>query len=69
MFSSGLFERGALGFDDCQQVIPGFHKRLGAFVLQLGGQGVHVDACLGELRQNLFSGQPPSAAMIGPASP
>ena len=67
-FSSGLFERGALGFDDRQQVVPGFHERLRALILQSSGQGIHVDTRLAELGQT-FSAAAPSAAMIGPASP
>ena len=53
--SRSLLERGALGFDDRQQLVPGFHERLRAFVLQSRGQSIHVDTGLGELRQNLFA--------------
>ena len=48
-------ESGALRCDHCHQVVPGLHERLRSFVLKLGGQGIEVDAGLGELRQHLFA--------------
>ena len=50
-----FLERGALGCDHRQQFVPGFYKRLRAFILKLRGQGVHVDAGLRKLGQDFFS--------------
>ena len=42
--STGLLEGGALGGDHRHQFVRGFDERRGSFVLQLGGQGVDIDA-------------------------
>src|SRR5713226_6062172 len=47
---TGLLERGALHRDHTHQVVPRLYKRLGSFILKPGGQGIDVDAGLGELR-------------------
>src|SRR5262245_62447432 len=52
MSSAGLPHDVALRSDDRQQLVPGFHERLGAFVLQPGGQGIDIDAGLGEFREH-----------------
>src|SRR5260370_34426669 len=50
-----LPEVGALGDDHLHELVPGFHEGLRSLVLELGGQRVHVDPGLGELRQHLLA--------------
>src|SRR5262249_41018689 len=49
---AGLRQGRALGGDHRHEFVPGLHERLRALVLELGGQGVAVDAGPGELRQH-----------------
>ena len=49
------FERATLGSDYAQEFVPGFDKRLCAFLLKLGSQGINIDSGLGELYQHFFA--------------
>src|SRR4029450_706375 len=53
--SAGLFQCLALGCDARYQVAPGLVKRLGAVALELGGEGVDVDARTAEAVQHLLT--------------
>jgi hypothetical protein len=39
---------------DIDQILPGLYKRLGAIVLNLGGQSIDLDATVGELPERNF---------------
>ena len=52
---TGLRQGSALGGDHLHEFVPGFDERFGPFVLELGGQGVDVDAGPGELRQHFLA--------------
>ena len=49
---------GGLGGNNCHEFLPGFHERLRAFLLELGSQGINIDAGAGEPRQHLFAVSP-----------
>src|SRR5262249_25560125 len=49
---TGLRQGGALGGDHRREFVPRLHERLRPVVLELGGQGVAVDASPGKLRQH-----------------
>jgi len=51
----GALERGILGGDHVHQLVPGADKRLRPFVLKPGRQGVDIDTCLRELRQDFLA--------------
>src|SRR5262249_45162531 len=40
---SGLLQDSALGGDYLHEFVPGFDKRFGPFILELGGQSIDVD--------------------------
>src|SRR5262249_35938777 len=52
---TGLRQDRALGGDHRHEFVPGLHERLRTFVLEPGGQGVAIDAGLGELRQHCLA--------------
>src|SRR5262245_46948189 len=51
--SAGGHEVGALGGDHVHELVPGVDERLRAFVLELTGEGVQVDAGAREPGQDL----------------
>ena len=47
---TGLRQSSTLGGDHLHKLVPGFDKRFGTVFLELGGQGINVDAGPGEPR-------------------
>ena len=64
---SDLLECVALRCDYRHQFVPGFHKRLRAFLLELSSENVNVNARFGDWAST-SSQSPSSAAMIEPSS-
>jgi len=55
---------GALGGDHFHEFVPGVDERLRAFILELAGEEVHVDAGPGEPGQNFLA-----VATVGGSAP
>src|SRR5436309_249855 len=54
-FSARLVQGGALGGDHVHELVPGADERLRAVVLELAGEGVHIDAGSGEPGQHVLA--------------
>src|SRR5258705_13873112 len=53
--STRLVQRSGLGGDHVHEVAPGADKGFRAFVLELAGEGVHIDGGLGEPGQHFLA--------------